>query len=773
MTQIVKDDKGNVLGEFPDDATPEEIEKALSGPAPNEPGAPMVQTPNLGAPWKAAPPDFQIPLISTEKMPWYESYPEIAGQGIVKGFQKTLGAPRALIDWWRGHYEPTGETTTFYNDLGFPQEMDTFNYVPPDEPLDVNSPALARLFEPYEKIRRDQAYNSMRRGGMLLQDVTPTTGGERVTSAGAEGVGAGLVGGPAGAVMGGIGAAGGQTARELGAPEPVAFGIELLSGLTGPGAVSKVGRAVKSLAIADVPEKLMARAVQIMEPHEIDTALELMRNARRMDPDHAVTFAEAANQVTNGRAKELLTLQRYVEPYSQPLQSAMAERPAAARRIMERQTEQIAGGELPTGEAAARLPIDVQRRGEQAINRFHGGVTEGSGYNYRQALDRPVEQVIGQHFNDWENLMGRDALANAYEVSLRRGRNTGTPPAQWAVVENGRLRVVNLPTPEEIDAMKKVLDAQIANLETVGGKFPDPEGLIPARDALVQLAERTLPQYRSARFAHGEMAESLAATEKGPLGAIAKSDRPTAETMTEAQKGALMPKNPSRATNPETLRMTVRQLQGGPYSPMRRRPRDPAARQQIASILGDEFDEATRGLSGAPVAQRGPSKFRAGIAGNIRQNENLRAVVEEAAGPEVWQGFNRFLDTLEAQGYRQGEGSPTNLFQVFRSMFETPKHGVGAEDVIQAGVTGGGSWALKGVQGVTNKVQELRHMKRANRVGELLLDPDQADLWRSLAGMDPRSPNALRITQQLMGLMAATGATSQGDVTQFPLTGGQ
>src|SRR4051812_30867766 len=75
-----------------------------------------------------------------------------------------------------------------------------------------------------------------------------------------------------------------------------------------------------------------------------------------------------------------------------------------------------------------------------------------------------------------------------------------------------------------------------------------------------------------------------------------------------------------------------------------------AAANLIHSQIRSAFDEATRNnLPGAN--QFGGAKFAAVVAGNGQQPTNLEAAVRALPnGDQRWDGFRRFLDTMEAIG---------------------------------------------------------------------------------------------------------------------------
>ena len=131
----------------------------------------------------------------------------------------------------------------------------------------------------------------------------------------------------------------------------------------------------------------------------------------------------------------------------------------------------------------------------------------------------------------------------------------------------------------------------------------------------------------------------------GPLGALAKKDLTTRNAIE-----ALFPKNPI-ANSAEEIERAITALAG----------QHPAAvRQLLRAYTESVFNKSTRALQGG-ANQFGGARFAKDIAGNPQQRANLQAAVE-ASGPDgaqVWRGFERYLDIVQATGTRQQIGSKT------------------------------------------------------------------------------------------------------------------
>jgi hypothetical protein len=100
------------------------------------------------------------------------------------------------------------------------------------------------------------------------------------------------------------------------------------------------------------------------------------------------------------------------------------------------------------------------------------------------------------------------------------------------------------------------------------------------------------------------------------------------------------------------------------------------------------------------VTQGGGAKFAAILRGNPQQAANLEAAVRALPnGDQIWSGFNRFLEVMEAQQFRQATGSRT-AFKI--PGVEDLKSGGLANNTAQIIATGGFKWPQKAMQAIQN-----------------------------------------------------------------------
>lgn len=202
----------------------------------------------------------------------------------------------------------------------------------------------------------------------------------------------------------------------------------------------------------------------------------------------------------------------------------------------------------------------------------------------------------------------------------------------------------------------------------------------------------------------------------GYIGKLAKSDVTTQNAI-----NALFPKNPLPNSQAE-IADTVGRL-------ARRNPR--AASDLVRAHIESTFNQAAKDLQ-TGANQAGGAKFRAQLIANPQQEANLRAAVEALPnGAQRWQGFNRFLDILEATGARQGIGSRTAYNEQFFK--EAAKGGI-AGDFVKTGAN-----PLSMGQRFVDRYQQWRMGRNLGQLANILTDPGSANMLRAIANAPNQS----------------------------------
>jgi hypothetical protein len=193
------------------------------------------------------------------------------------------------------------------------------------------------------------------------------------------------------------------------------------------------------------------------------------------------------------------------------------------------------------------------------------------------------------------------------------------------------------------------------------------------------------------------------------------------------QQGVLMPTNP-QVTTPKDIKATVQAL----------RRQDPNAvpswtRQSLEGI----FNETTQKLQSGEN-QFGGAKFASTIAGNKQQRENLKTLVTESSGIQAWNGFEKMLDVMEAQGKRQPMGSATSFNDLAVEQFK------------QGGIGQAGALVTKPSR-LSVAYDEFRLGKNAQLMAKLLTDPDGINKLKEISNTAPNSAKSRMLVNSLLG----------------------
>lgn len=223
---------------------------------------------------------------------------------------------------------------------------------------------------------------------------------------------------------------------------------------------------------------------------------------------------------------------------------------------------------------------------------------------------------------------------------------------------------------------------------------------------------------------------------QGPLGRIAN------EPTTKAAINALFPANPL-ANSADEITVAVTAL-------AQRNPQ--AARALVRQHAEMTFNEATQNLISGQN-QFGGAKFAAAIRGNPQQAANLEAAVRALPnGDQVWTGFDRFLQIVEAQGTRQRIGSQTAFNQ---EVLQDLRRGTAVQE---AGTTVA-SLGFKWPQKAKDTLERWRLGRGVDEIATLLTNPEAARRFRQIAEMPAGARDAAGVAARLVYL-AMQGANS-------------
>jgi hypothetical protein len=462
-----------------------------------------------------------------------------------------------------------------------------------------------------------------------------------------------------------------------------------------------------TMAVAGTPLALRSTAGEIAKsgfqnitPQQIKQADDLLKFSYQQG--NRLTAAEALAQVTG--TNPLISTQRVVEnmPKSAPTMSKfMNVRPESNVQFMERTLAQVS----PRVEGAER---GLQSTAERSIT---------SAEKLRTQASAPFYQEAGKIAISKDELSGY----------LSDPRIKGAVDKVRSVDTYG---VKNMPENDMrvLIAAKQSLDDDYASQMNAMTGSQKNAGAVTyaARDKLDKFLVTKSPVYKQGRDIYSQVTTDVVnPLTSGRVGQI--SEGGVGETGMRTQQGVLMPTNP-QVTTPKDIKATVQAL----------RRQDPNAvpswtRQSLEGI----FNETTQKLQSGEN-QFGGAKFASTIAGNKQQRENLKTLVTESSGIQAWNGFEKMLDVMEAQGKRQPMGSATSFNDLAVEQFK------------QGGIGQAGALVTKPSR-LSVAYDEFRLGKNAQLMAKLLTDPDGINKLKEISNTAPNSAKSRMLVNSLLG----------------------
>lgn len=463
--------------------------------------------------------------------------------------------------------------------------------------------------------------------------------------------------------------------------------------------------AIKSQLPADIP------------PHVIDQAEALMLQARRQGIDLA--WPEAISQVADRPV--LTNLMRHLEasPQTEAQMSAFfGRRP--------QQVEQAARGQFDNISPANQSPSTIGPAVGQAM--------EGTVNDVRSAINAKAEPFY----------KASEAVRLAPQEMSRVRALPGYQEARDAVRNDPQLNryVSHLPDDSVgfLNEVKKQLDNSAKN--AVGPLNAQPNmqraaGLGKDASSVRNTASNASLDYATALAVESVGREKyLKPLLDGPIGKLAKKD-----TATQDAINALFPKNPLPNSEHE-IGLAVSAL-------AKRNPR--AATDLVRAHVESVFNQAAKDLQ-TGANQAGGAKFRTQLVGNAQERLNLREAVEALPnGAERWNGFNKFLDVLEATGTRQGIGSKTAYNN---ELLRNSGNGGVLSDAAKTGLN-----PMQFGQKFIDRYERYKLGKDLSQLANVLTDPGAGTILRSIARVQPGSEKARLLAFRLLTYAEASRGT--------------
>jgi hypothetical protein len=429
----------------------------------------------------------------------------------------------------------------------------------------------------------------------------------------------------------------------------------------------------------------VSKASRGATPQQIDAAEQLFERAQQMGIP--LTRAEAVQHVTGG-ATNLGNLQRVVEG-SGELRPMMAARPGQvddAARIQFGRVGPVSPDPSGIGPAVGEAAQGTVQDVNNAINRTTRPLYQAA------ELDRvPTAQYQ------------RLAQDPRYDDALQTIRNHAEIGPELAHLPDNAVTVV--------DATERYL----ASLRGTAGTNATNAGTTASPAYAQALAEqaRLREQYLNPLMA-------------GPIGKLAKNDITTKRAI-----AALFPDNPLPNSQQEITQAVAAVAHRNPG----------AARELVRTHVESVFNEATQRLqSGAN--EFGGAGFAALLRGNPQQAANLEAAITALRGGQTYQGFNRFMEVLEAQGSRQRIGSQTAFNQEAQAGLKT---GGTVAEALSSLASAGTKLPSK----INQRIEQWRMGGNVREIADILTNPAAAQLFRQLATQPANSTKAGAIVARL------------------------
>lgn len=326
-------------------------------------------------------------------------------------------------------------------------------------------------------------------------------------------------------------------------------------------------------------------------------------------------------------------------------------------------------------------------------------------------------------------IIERDQFNNRFVMQPERA-----PAAVQRGGPNAARDFNSVATPAAREAFEQNLVTQVLDKAARDGADLSADSI---RQALRQ-NEDVLRQYPGVRDRLESVAiarDGLARIENSQIGRLAQRDQTTKKAVE-----ALFPSNPLPGSQDEIATTMAALAQRQPT----------AARALVRTHAEMTFNEAAQRLATSGPSQSGGAKFAAVLRGNEQQAANLEAAVRALPdGNAIWPGFNRFLEIMEAQQFRQATGSRT-AFKI--PGVEDLKSGGLANNAAQVIAGGGFKWPQK----VQNAIQQWNVGRNLDELAGLLTRPEAAADFRRLIQAPSGSSKAAALASRLtyLGLSA-------------------
>jgi hypothetical protein len=467
-----------------------------------------------------------------------------------------------------------------------------------------------------------------------------------------------------------------------------------------------VGGGIGAVAnMRSAPGKILSDATKGVTDDEFTAAQRLIDDSR-LPGRSPVTLPEALQQVTNGRTG-LADVQRVVEQSRQGgpiMRDMMADRASNNAGMVDRQ---LAGDLGPLPASPYEVAPRVQAAAETELTRVRQGINDKAKPFYDASRGQTIPDA------DFAAIQANPS----FQAGLKAVRNDPILGPTIADLPDNAVGV--------IDAIKKQLDDMGNAAGMAGERFRAGE-IGKGKGEMLDAADTAAPDYATARQIGAEGRQTkLNPLERAPTGQLAEAD-------TFGKQSKIL-------FDPNPLPGSERQIREAVASVVKT---DPVAAQNLVNMkIRQSFEEATQNLASGP-AQFGGPKFVASLTGNGQQRKNLEAAVKALPdGQVVWEGFNRMLNILEAQGRRQAVGSQTEFNKLLNK--DIGSGGVG--DIAALMASPGKWWGA-----AQDAYQQFRYGKNTELFANLFTSPEAVRELRKIAQLSPGNPKTQAVISNLI-----------------------
>ena len=448
----------------------------------------------------------------------------------------------------------------------------------------------------------------------------------------------------------------------------------------------------------------VSRASRGANQAQIDAAEALFQEAQRMGLP--ITRAEAVQHVTGG-ATNLGNLQRVVEG-SGEMRPFMAARPGQVEDAARTQFGRIG-------------PVSAD---PHSIGPAVGEAAQGTVQDVNNAINRTTRPLYQAAELDRVPAAQYQRLAQdpRYDNALQTIRNHPEIGPELAHLPDNAVTVVDqvkklLNTRSEVTPVADATERYLASLRGTAGTNATNAGTTASAPYAQALAEQASlrEQYLNPLIAKG-----------APLAGLSKNDIGTKQAI-----AALFPTNPIPNSERAITQAVSALAQRNPG----------ATRQLVRAHVEMVFNDAVTRLQTGANEFAGAG-FAAAVRGNPQQAANLEAAVTALRGGQAWQGFDRFLTVLEAQGSRQRIGSQTAFNQEVQAGLKT---GGTVAEALSSVASGG----LKLPSKINQRIEQWRMGGNVREIADILTNPAAAQLFRQLATAPANSARAGAIVARL------------------------